>query len=104
MSYSCVDAYSDLTGALKLKTPDEWNEDGGDHVSEETDLALNEIERLQRCERALKRLYKATNVLYTDAVDRGEDRSCKRTPEFGDYKAVRLSLAAAKRALAGEWR
>ena len=54
MSYSCTDAYSDITGALKLKTPDSWDEDGVEHVSEETDLALAEIVRLQKAEAACK--------------------------------------------------
>jgi hypothetical protein len=47
MSYTCTDAYVDLTQALHLSTPDEWDEDGLDHTSEETDLALAEIERLK---------------------------------------------------------
>lgn len=48
MSYSCTDAYSDLITALRLKTPKAWDDDGCEHVSEETDLALAEIVRLQR--------------------------------------------------------
>lgn len=58
MSYTVSDAYSDITSALDLETPEEWDEDGLDHVSEETDLALAKIEALRACAAAVAPLSK----------------------------------------------
>ena len=74
MSYSCTDAYGDITGALKLKTPKSWDSDGAEHVSEETDLALAEIARLQLCDE----LVAAAQGFVQWARDHGADKAATR--------------------------
>ena len=74
MSYSCTDGYSDITGALSLKTPKGWDADGADHVSDETDLALAEIARLQLCAEALA----AAQGFVCWARDHGADKNAAR--------------------------
>ena len=74
MSYSCGDAYTDITGALNLKTPKAWDDDGAEHVSEETDIALAEIARLQLCAETLA----AAQGFVQWAHDRGADKAATR--------------------------
>lgn len=99
MSYTCVDAYSDLTGALNLKTPDEWNEDGNDHVSEETDLALAEIVRLQRVEKVAKALLRKCDELWANLAD-SDMTADEGGEEYRDMRLLRLAMERARRSLA----
>lgn len=94
MSYDCIDAYGDLTSALRLNTPAEWD-DERQHVSEETDLALAEISRLQKAAAALPAVLAALQnyqrlVAYLQRTTNPEEWAT-----HGDWKRLQREADAA---------
>lgn len=92
MSYTCVDAYGDITSALCLDTPPEWDEDGLDHVSEETDLALQKIERMGQQIEAGQKVLEALQELLAYHLMLGNSEASSKVSE------AREAIAKAKEA------
>ena len=65
MSYSCTDFTDSVLDALKINVPEESE----DSPSDQADLALEEIQRLQRIEKAVKH-----------ALARFDDMQCDANP------------------------
>jgi len=84
MSYSCADFTDSILEALSVDVPDESR----DSPSDQADLALAEIERLQRIEKELCHAI----LVFTDTADR--DRFIDRVHVIADDRVLFDTLCA----------
>jgi len=85
MSYSCVDFTDDVLNALKIEVP----EKDRDNPSGQADLAMAEIERLQKAESVLRPLIEYAQR-FADINDEPADGDCRSA-----IVAAESALAAA---------